>query len=99
MSDKVEQAVELIHKMNYDELSAVVDAVKLRRQFISRNNIRSITEGDTVQFNSGSRGIVTGKVIKVNQKNIKIEQKVSGNLVTKWNVPAVLVKKIEQKVT
>ena len=98
MSDKVEKVVELINKMNYDELVAVIDAVKLRRQFISRNNIRSITTGDMVQFNSGSRGIITGKVIKVNQKNVKIEQKSSGGLVTKWNVPAALVKKIEQKV-
>jgi hypothetical protein len=69
-----------------DELRQIIDAVKLQRQYISMQNIRSVKVGDTVSF--GARGrTVTGEVVKVNRKNVKVRE----HGYTTWNVPAAML--------
>jgi len=87
----VQTAINAIRNINNnDELAQVIDAVKLQRQFISMQNIRSVVAGDTVQFTARGR-VVTGEVVKVNRKNVKVREGF-----TTWNVPAAMLEKVEQ---
>jgi len=70
---------------NNDELAQIIDAVKLQRQFISMQNIRSVNVGDTVEFTARGR-VITGEVVKVNRKNVKVREGF-----TTWNVPAAML--------
>jgi hypothetical protein len=84
----VQTAIQAIRNCNTDdELRQVIAAVKLQRQFISVQNIRSVTVGDTVQFAARGRAI-TGEVVKVNRKNVKVRERGS---FTTWNVPASML--------
>jgi hypothetical protein len=88
----VQTAITAIRNCNTeDELAQIVDALKLQRQFISKQNIRSIAVGDTVEFTARGN-VVTGTVIKVNRKNVKVREDGYGI----WNVPASLLRRVEQ---
>ena len=77
-------AITAIRNINNDsDLLQVIDAIKLQRQYIARQNIRSITVGDAVEFTARGRTI-RGEVIKVNRKNVKVREQGYGT----WNVPA-----------
>jgi hypothetical protein len=73
----------IIHNMSPDQISSVVDAVKLRRARINQTAIRTVQVGDNVQF-TGRGGVpVTGSVTK---KAIKFVTVDTGSV--KWKVPA-----------
>lgn len=80
-----------VRHMNNEELNDLVEAIKMQRQFLARHKVRSLIVGDRVRFNSGRRGVVEGKVTKVNTKNVKVQQ---DNSYTVWNVPANMLEKI-----
>jgi hypothetical protein len=83
----VHDAITAIRNCNTDdELRKIIDAVKLQRQFITQQRIRSVKLGDTVEFRARGR-VITGEVIKVNRKNVKVRE---GGYTT-WNVPASLL--------
>lgn len=88
MSNLVTQAAELIYKMSNDELNQVSEAIKLKRQFIVKQNVRNFAVGDTVQF-TGNKvgGTVTGRVKKIAIKNITVDCGVRGI----WRVPASML--------
>lgn len=88
MSNIVTQAVELIYKMSNDELNQIADAIKLKRQFLVKQNVRNFAVGDMVQF-TGNRvgGTVTGRVKKIAIKNITVDCGVRGQ----WRVPASML--------
>lgn len=89
----VQTAITAIRNCNTDEeLRQIIDAVKLQRQFISVQNIRSVVIGDTVSFTARGR-TVQGTVEKVNRKNVKVRE--TGTF-TIWNVPASMLKQVEQ---
>jgi hypothetical protein len=88
----VQTAIKAIRNVDTDdELKQIVDAVKLQRQFISMQNIRSVVVGDTVEFEARGR-TVQGTVAKVNRKNVKVKEAGFGT----WNVPASMLKRVEQ---
>ena len=88
----VQTAITAIRNCNTeDELAQIVDALKLQRQFISKQNIRSFAVGDSVEFVARGRA-VTGKVVKVNRKNVKVHEDGYGI----WIVPASLLQRAEQ---
>lgn len=88
----VQTAITAIRNCNSnDELAQIIDAVKLQRQFISMQNIRSVVVGDTVEFEARGR-TVQGTVTKVNRKNVKVQEAGFGT----WNVPASMLKRVEQ---
>ena len=79
-----------IRNMNADELSRVVEAVKQRRERLSRQTTATIQVGTPVSF--VTRGVtVRGTVIKVNRKNVVVKQRPDGML---WRVPAVMLKTV-----
>ena len=89
MNNLVTKASELIYQMDNGQLNDVIEAVKLKRQHLSRQATRNIMVGDIVSF-EGRRGQqVSGKVTKVNQKTLQVTDsktqvrwKVSGTLGT-----------------
>jgi hypothetical protein len=88
----VQAAIQAIRNCTTDaELRSVIEAVKLQRQFISVQTIRSVAMGDTVQFAARGR-VITGEVVKVNRKNVKVREQ---NSFTTWNVPASMLTQVE----
>ena len=86
----VQTAITAIRNVDTDdELKQIIDAVKLQRQFITAQNIRSVAVGDTVEFEARGR-TVQGTVAKVNRKNVKVREAGYGT----WNVPASMLKQV-----
>ena len=92
MSNNVTKAVEAIYKMDNDELNQVIEAVNLKRQFLSKEAIRNFVVGDMVQFTSNrTGGKVNATVEKVKKKYVIVSAHIGGQ---KWRVPAAHLKKL-----
>lgn len=75
-----------IKNLTNDQLDEVVEAVKMRRQMLTRENVRQIRAGNIVKFTSSrTGGTITGTVQKVNRKFVIVEQSIGGS---RWKVPA-----------
>jgi hypothetical protein len=73
----------LRHATN-EELSEIIDYVKLRRQALSRQTTRALSRGVTVSFTSSRTGqLVTGTV-----EDIKIKNVIVATAQGRWKVPA-----------
>ena len=88
--NSVQTAVSAINSMNDDELEQIVDAIKLRRTYLSRQTTRALATGDTVEFEARGR-TVKGTVIKINRKTVIVHEAGYG----KWKVPASMLRKTE----
>lgn len=89
MNNLVTRASELIYQMDSNQLSQVVEAIKLKRQHLSRQAVRNFTIGDMVQFTSSrTGGKVNATVEKVNRKYIVVSTHIGGE---KWRVPATML--------
>lgn len=88
MSNSVTKAVEAIYTMDNDQLNQVVEAIKLRRTYLTREAARSFRIGDMVQFTSRTGGAVNGTVHKVNRKYIIVDAHTGG---TRYKVPASML--------
>lgn len=87
----IQNVVTAIHKMNNDELNQVIEAIKLQRNFLTRQKAVQFRVGDTVSF--AARGMqVVGVVTKVNTKTVAVKQ---NNAFTTWRVHASLLKKVD----
>ena len=86
----VTKAVELVYQMDNDQLNQVMEAVQLKRNHITKQNIRNFLVGDIVSF-EGRRGQASGKVVKINQKYVIVKE--SGTDI-KWRVPATMLTKL-----
>ena len=86
----VQEIVSLIHKVDSnDELNQIIEAVKLKRTFLSRQTVRQLAIGDTVQY-EGRHGLTQGKVHKINRKYVIVETNGMG----RWRVPANMLEKV-----
>jgi uncharacterized protein YkvS len=82
----VDSVVADIQQMTDRQLDDVVHAIKMRRQQLTKQNIRKLMVGDIVSFESTrTGGKVNGTVRKVNRKFVIVEQSIGG---TNWKVPA-----------
>lgn len=85
-------ALTAIHKMDMDQLNRIVEAVKTRRTYLTRQKAVSFAVGDRVSF--AARGMqVLGTVTKVNIKTILVKQ---DNAYTTWKVHASLLKPVKE---
>ena len=92
MTDLVTKASDLILKMDNEQLNEIVESIKLKRQVIAREAVRSFRVGDMVEFNRRKySGLVQGKITKVNRKNINV----LSNSGTPWRVSATLLRPME----
>jgi FKBP-type peptidyl-prolyl cis-trans isomerase 2 len=95
MSNRVNQAVELIYQMENDEVDQVVEAIKLKRTHLARQATGQLTVGDTVEFDARGR-TVRGTVTKVNRKTVVVHERRPSDLVgTNWRVTASLLSRVE----
>jgi hypothetical protein len=75
--------------MDNDEINQVVEAIKLKRQYLSRQAIRNFMVGDMVQFTSSKTGgKVNATVKKVNRKYVVVSAHIGGQ---QWRVPATML--------
>ena len=75
-----------VARMDNAELNRVVEAVKMRRTFISKESARGLFIGDSVSF-EGKRGVrVQGTVSKVNSKTVVVDTAQG-----RWKVTASLL--------
>ena len=86
----VQTAVNAINAMNSDELEQIVEAVNLRRAYLSRHAARTLTVGDSVKFEARGR-VVRGTVFKVNRKTVIVKEQGYG----KWKVPASMIARVD----
>jgi hypothetical protein len=87
-------ALTAIHKMDQDQLNAVIRAVKDRRTYLARQKAVTFAVGDRVSF--AARGMqVLGTVTKVNIKTIQVKQ---DNAYTTWKVHASLLSPVRKMV-
>jgi len=91
MNNLVTKASELIYQMDNGQLDQVIEAVKLKRQHLTKQATRSFVVGDIASFNSSRTGRdVNGKVIKVARKYITLDCGVDGH----WRVPGNMLTKL-----
>jgi len=91
MSNRVTKAVEQIYQMDNNELNQVIEAIKMKRQYLARQAVRSFVKGDMVQFTSKTGGKVNATVDKVNRKYVVVTAHIGGD---KWRVPATMLTKL-----
>ena len=89
--NNVQTAITAIRNMNNDEINQVVEAIKLQRTYNARTVTRSLMVGDTVTFDARTRGIITGKVIKINTKTVQVRCNRTQGL---WKVTASALKQV-----
>ena len=73
----------LVHNMTSDQVNQLVDAVKLRRNRINQNAIRTVQVGDRVQFTGRAGATVKGSVTKKAIKYVTVDTGAQ-----RWKVPA-----------
>ena len=92
MTNIVTKSVELIYQMDNNQLNEVIEAIKLKRNHLARQAVRSFVVGDIVQFTSRrTGGKVNATVEKVNKKYIIVSTHIGGE---KWRVPATHLTKL-----
>jgi len=76
---------------NNDDLNSIVDAIKLKRQQLTKQATRSFVVGDIASFTSNRTGhSMSGKVKKVARKYITVDCGVDGQ----WRVPGNMLTKL-----
>ena len=83
MNKKLQKIISDIYEMNGTDLSAIVDAVKLRRNQLHTSDAHQFRVGDRVSFAGRHGSILKGVVEKVKIKYVLVRTD-SG---TRWNVP------------
>ncbi len=83
MNKTLQKTISDIYKMNGTDLSAVVDAVKLRRNQLHTTDAHSLRIGERVSFQGRHGSILKGVVEKIKIKYVLVRTD-SG---TRWNVP------------
>ena len=88
--NNIQTAIQAIHSVTTnDELNQIVDAVKLKRQYLSKQAVRKFRVGDKIQFTSRSGVPVGGTVKKVNIKYVVCDTPLG-----QYRVPATMLEKV-----
>jgi hypothetical protein len=85
--NKIQDLITGIHNINTNEdLNLIVEAVKLKRQYLERTAVRQFIVGEKVQF-TNRRGVpVGGTIRKINRKYIVVDTPIGG-----YRVPATML--------
>jgi len=73
-----------------EDIREIETAIRARFDHIDRSAAYEFRVGDTVRFDAKTRGIITGKISKINRKTIKIVAD-SGMI---WKVSPTLLEKV-----
>lgn len=85
--NKIQDLITGIHNINTNEdLNLIVEAVKLKRQYLERTAVRGFVVGEKVQFTNRKGVPVGGTIRKINRKYIVVDTPVGG-----YRVPATML--------
>lgn len=85
--NKIQDLITGIHNINTNEdLNLIVEAVKLKRQYLERTAVRQFVVGEKVQFTNRKGVPVGGTIRKINRKYIVVDTPVGG-----YRVPATML--------
>lgn len=95
---KMSEVVLDIAQMNQAELQTVIKAINRRNKQLIATAAAIIADtlcvGDAVWFDAKSRGVIRGKVKKINTKTVKV----TADNGVEWTVHATLVRKMTKVV-
>lgn len=74
-----------------EELNTLIEYVKMRRQQITKANVRSIAKGAKVTFTGRNGTVYNGTVMDVKIKNLIVETQYG-----RYRVPANMVKVVQE---
>ena len=78
----------MISEMNMTELRQIAEYVNMSFKIQISREAKKFSKGDKVSFDHPREGVVTGKVIKVNQKTVSVVTEAGSH----WNVAGSLLK-------
>ena len=85
--NKIQDLIAGIHNIKTNEdLNLIVEAVKLKRQYLERTAVRQFIVGEKVQFTNRKGVPVGGTIRKINRKYIVVDTPVGG-----YRVPATML--------
>ena len=95
MNKRIQKAVEAIMNLTDTyELNEVINAVKLKQNYLASEARRNFIAGDQVQFTSRNGQTYTGTVDKIKQKYILVTVKGNSGYPMRYNVPATMLSKV-----
>lgn len=96
MSKKaMQKAIELIMDLDDTyEVGQVIDAIKLKQNYLASEARRNFVAGDRVKFTSRNGQSYTGTVDKIKQKYILVNVDTSRGYPMRYNVPATMLSKV-----
>jgi hypothetical protein len=80
----------VLTQANNEELNTIVEYIKMRRQQITKQNVRTISKGAKVTFTGRDGTVYNGTVMDVKIKNLVVETQLG-----RYRVPASMVKVVE----
>tara|TARA_R110002051_G_C8342531_1_gene438632 strand:- start:125 stop:418 length:294 start_codon:yes stop_codon:yes gene_type:complete len=92
----VEEMIKHVYKLNEDELTQIVLAIKDRRDGLRYDKLRDFKVGDKVSWSYGkgtSKEFYTGEVFKINSKTVAVRE--SGRAWSRWRISPSMLTKIE----
>jgi len=85
--NKIQDLITGIHNIKTNEdLNLIVEAIKLKRQYLERTAVRQFIVGEKVQFTNRKGVPVGGTIRKINRKYIVVDTPVGG-----YRVPATML--------
>tara|TARA_B100001248_G_scaffold179747_1_gene136680 strand:+ start:858 stop:1151 length:294 start_codon:yes stop_codon:yes gene_type:complete len=96
MSKKaMQKAIELVMDLDDTyEVGQVIDAIKLKQNYLASEARRNFVAGDRVKFTSRNGQTYTGTVDKIKQKYILVDVDTSRGYPMRYNVPATMLSKV-----
>ena len=94
MSKRLQKIIEGINQLDGNEITSVVDAIKLRRNQLHFTDAQLFNVGDRVSFMGRHKMVLKGTVQKIKIKFILI----SADNGQRWNVPGSHLTKIKETV-
>lgn len=84
---KIQDIITGIHNIQTNaDLNLIVEAVKLKRQYLERTAVRQFIVGEKVQFTNRKGMPVGGTIRKINRKYIVVDTPIGG-----YRVPATML--------
>ena len=91
----MQKAIELVMDLDDTyEVGQVIDAIKLKQNYLASEARRNFVAGDRVKFTSRNGQTYTGTVDKIKQKYILVDVDTSRGYPMRYNVPATMLSKV-----
>ena len=95
MNKRISKAVEAIMNLTDTyELNEVINAIKMKQNYLASEARRNFIAGDRVKFTSRNGQTYTGTVDKIKQKYILVSVDSKGGYPMRYNVPATMLSKV-----